>query len=79
MSSFVLRALIPKTSTMPMGMDLPRSSWVRLVRLKTCVARFQSHVHATNGAKQNCGEPKELSSYIFALCLLQDPREADLT
>ena len=68
MSSFVLRALIPKTSIMPMGMDLPRSSWVRLIRLKTCIARFQSHVHAQMEPNKIVESPKSYRP-ISSLCV----------
>ena len=37
-----LRAFIPRTSTRPMGMGMPRSSWVRLNRLRAGVGCFQS-------------------------------------
>ena len=40
-----LRAFIPRTSTRPMGMGLPRSSWVRLNRLRAGVGCFQSFMH----------------------------------
>ena len=40
-----LRAFIPKTSTRLMGMGLPRSSWVRLNRLRAGVGCFQSFMH----------------------------------
>ena len=40
-----LRAFIPRTSTRPMGIGLPRSSWVRLNRLLTGVWCFQSFMH----------------------------------
>ena len=36
-----LCAFIPRTSTRPMGMGLPRSSWVRLNRLRAGVGCFQ--------------------------------------
>ena len=44
-STSELRAFIPRTTTRPMGMGLPRSSWVRLNRLRTGVGRFQSSMH----------------------------------
>ena len=40
-----LCAFIPRTSTRPMGMGLPRSSWVRLNRLRAGVGWFQSFMH----------------------------------
>ena len=43
-----LRAFIPRASTRPMGMGLPRSSWVRLNRLQA-VRWALSVVHAQMG------------------------------
>ena len=40
-----LRAFIPRASTRPMGMGLPRSSWVRLNRLRAGVGCLQSFMH----------------------------------
>ena len=40
-----LCAFIPRTSTRPMGMSLPRSSWVRLNRLRAGVGCFQLSMH----------------------------------
>ena len=40
-----LRAFIPRTSIRPMGIGLPRSSWVRLNRLRAGVGCFQSFMH----------------------------------
>ena len=66
-----LRAFIPRTSTRPIGMSLPRSSWVRLNRLRDGVGCFQSFMHkwglaTTSNCK--CGAAEQTAEHIILTC-----------
>ena len=66
-----LRVFIPKASTRPMGMGLPRSSWVRLNRLRAGVGRFQSFMHKWGLAPTSnceCGAAEQTAEHIILTC-----------
>ena len=66
-----LRAFIPRTSTRPMGMGLPRSSWVRLNRLQAGVGCFQSFMHKWGLAPTSnckCGTVEQTAEHIILTC-----------
>ena len=66
-----LRAFIPRTSTRPMGMGLPRSSWVRLNRLRAGVGYFQSSMHKWGLAPTSnceCGAAEQTAEHIILTC-----------
>ena len=66
-----LRAFIPRTSTRPMGMGLPRSSWVRLNRLRAGVGCFQSFMHKWGLASTSnceCGTAEQTAEHIILTC-----------
>ena len=66
-----LRAFIPRTSTRPMGMGLPRSSWVRLNRLGAGVGCFQSFMHKWGLAPTSncqCGAVEQTAEHIILTC-----------
>ena len=66
-----LRAFIPRANTRPMGMGLPRSSWVRLNRLRAGVGRFQSFMHKWDLAPTSnceCGAAEQTAEYIILTC-----------
>ena len=66
-----LRAFIPRASTRPMGMGLPRSSWVRLNRLRAGVGRFQSFMHKWGLAPTSnceCGTAEQTAEHIILTC-----------
>ena len=66
-----LCAFIPRTSTRPMGMGLPRSSWVRLNRLWAGVGCFQSLMHKLGLAPTSnckCGAVEQIAEHIILTC-----------
>ena len=66
-----LRAFIPRTSTRPMGMGLPRSSWVRLNRLRAGVGCFQSSMQKWGLASTSnceCGAVEQTAEHIILTC-----------
>ena len=66
-----LRAFIPRTSTRPMRMGLPRSSWVRLNRLRAGIGCFQSFMHKWGLAPTSnceCGAAEQTAEHIILTC-----------
>ena len=66
-----LRAFIPRTSTKPMGMGLPRSSWVKLNFLWASVGCFQSFLHKWGLAPTSnceCGATEQTAEHIILTC-----------
>ena len=58
-----LHAFIPRASPKPLGMGLPRTSWVKLNRLRTGVGRF----HSPNC---ECGASEQTAEHIISTCPL---------
>ena len=66
-----LRAFISRTSTRPMGMGLPRSSWVWLNRLRAGAGCFQSFMHKWGLAPTSnceCGAVEQTAEHIILTC-----------
>ena len=71
-----IHAFIPRTSTRPMGMGLPRSSWVRLNGLLAGVGCFQSFwefsvMHKWGFAPASnceCGAAEQTAEHIILTC-----------
>ena len=66
-----LRAFILRASTRPMGMGMPRSSWVRLNRLRAGVGCFQSFMHQWGLAPTlncECGAAEQTAEHIILTC-----------
>ena len=66
-----LRAFIPRTSTRPMRMGLPRSSWVRFNRLRAGVGCFQSFMHKWGldpTSNCECGAVEQTAEHIILTC-----------
>ena len=66
-----LCAFISRVSTRPMGMGLPRSSWVRLNRLLAGVGCFQSFMHKWGLASTSncgCGAAEQTAEHIILIC-----------
>ena len=68
-----LRAFILRTSTRPMEMGLPRSSWVSLNRLRAGVGCFHSFMHKWGLAptsNRECGAAEQTAEHIILTCLV---------
>ena len=68
-----VRAFIPRVSSRPLGMNLPRPSWVRLNRLRTGVGRFHSSMYRWNLASSpncECGATEQIADQVISSCLI---------
>ena len=76
---FKVCAFIPRVSSRPLGMSLPRTSWVRLNRLWTGVGRFHSSIYKRGLAPSpncKCGTPEQTADHAISSCLIHHvPRE----
>ena len=66
-----LRAFVPGTSARPVGMGLPRASWVKLNRLRTGVGRFHSSMHKWGLAPSpncECGASEQTADHVLTMC-----------
>ena len=56
---------------MPLGMGLPRTSWVKLNRLRTGVGRFHSSMYKWGVAPSpncECGSSEQTADHIVSTC-----------
>ena len=70
-SMSALHVFIPKVSTRPMGMSLPRAAWVKLNRLRSGVGRFYSSMYKWGLApfsKCECGATEQTAEHIISQC-----------
>ena len=68
-----LHAFIPRARPKPLGMGLPRTSWVKLNRLRTGVGRFHSSMYKWGAAPSpncECGASKQTADHIISTCPL---------
>ena len=68
-----VRAFIPRVSSRPLGMSLPRTSWVRLNRLRTGVGRFHSSMYKWGLAPSPnclCGATEQTADHVISSCLI---------
>ena len=66
-----LRAFVPRTSAMPVGMGLPRAAWVKLNRLWAGVGRFHSSMHKWGPAPSpncECGASEQTADHVLTAC-----------
>ena len=66
-----LRAFVPGTSARPVGMGLPRASWVKLNRLRTGVGRFHSSMYNWGLAPTpncECGASEQTADHVLTMC-----------
>ena len=68
-----LHAFIPGVRSKPLGMGLPRTSWVKLNRLRTGVGRFHSSMYKWGVAPSpncECGASEQTADHIISTCPL---------
>ena len=71
-SNLRVRAFIPRVSSKPLGMSLPRT-YPRLNRLRTGVGHFHSSMYKWGLAPSpncECGTTEQTADYIISSCLL---------
>ena len=64
-----LHGFIPRASPKPLGMGLPRTSWVKLNRLRTGVGRFHSSMYKWGVAPSpncECGASEQTADHIIS-------------
>ena len=73
-----VRAFIPRISSRSLGMSLPRTSWIRLNRLRPGTGRFYSSMYNWGLApspNSECGAAEQTSDHVISSCLIhQVPR-----
>ena len=80
----IFHVFIPRTSSKPLGMGFPRTSWVILDRLRTGVERFYLSMYKWGLAPSpNCksGATNQTADHVISTCPIhREPRGvADLT
>ena len=68
-----VRAFLLRVSSRPLGMSLPRTSWVRLNRLRTGEGRFHSSMYKWGLAPSlncECGATEQTADHIISSCLI---------
>ena len=71
-STSMVRAFTLRVSSRPLGMSLPRTSWVRLNRLRTSVGRFHSFIYKWGLAPSpncECGATEQTADHVISSCL----------
>ena len=66
-----LRAFVPRTGARPVGMGLPRATWVKLDRLRTGVGRFYSSMQRWSLAlspNREFGASKQTADQVLTAC-----------
>ena len=66
-----LRAFVPGTGARPVGMGLPRATWVKLNRLWIGVGRFYSSMHKWGLAPSlncECGASEQTADHVLTAC-----------
>ena len=66
-----LRAFVPETGARPVGMGLPRGTWVKLNRLRSGVGRFYSSMHKWGLAPSpncKCGASEQTADHVLTAC-----------
>ena len=67
----VLHLFIPRASSRPLGMGLPRTSWVKLYCLRTGVGRFHSYMYKwglTPSLNCECDATDQTADHVISMC-----------
>ena len=77
-NALLLHAFIPKASSRPLGMGLPRAAWVKLNHLRSGVGHYCSSMYKWDLAPLvncECGASKQTADHIISQCPIhQAPR-----
>ena len=68
-----VRAFFPRISSRPLGMSLPRTSWVRLNRPRTGAECFYSSMYKWSLAPSpncECGTTEQIADHVICSCVL---------
>ena len=71
----MVRAFIPRISLKPLGKSLPRTSWVRLNRLRTGVGRFHLSMYKLGPAPSpicECGPTEQTADHAISSFFIHD-------
>ena len=66
-------AFIPRTTSRQLGLSVPRTSWVRLNRLRIGVGRFHSSMYKWGLAPSpncECGATEQTADHVISSCLI---------
>ena len=69
----MVRAFILSVSSRPLGMSLPKTSWVRLNRLRIGVGRFYSSMYKWGLAPSpncECGATEQTADHVTSSCFI---------
>ena len=68
-----IHVFVPGTGARPVGMGLPRASWVNLNRLRTGVWRFHSSMHRwglVTLPNCECGDSEQTADHVLIACVI---------
>ena len=66
-----LHVFVPRASSRPLGMGLPKTSWVKLNRLRTSVGRFYSSMYKWGLAPSpdcECAATNQTADHVISTC-----------
>ena len=69
--SLPIPVFVPRTGARPVGMGLPRATWVNLNRLRTGVGRFHSPMHKLGlilSPNCECGAAEQIADHVLTAC-----------
>ena len=69
----VLHVFIPRASSRPLGIGLPRTSWVKLNRLRTgvgCLYSFMYKLSLAPSPNCECGATNQTADHVISTCAI---------